>query len=246
MIKCPECSESVHAEAIQCDSCGQDLRFEVLKNDKELEPLLGNKATSNKQLGMKNCPFCSEPIQATAEKCRYCKEWVSKRAVDGVQASVAKATAEKKPRSLGWTIVRIVVAAYIGFNILAFAIILIGSHLPNSTTSPSVTPPAPAAPVGIRITAGVHLGDTEVVVTNEDRFAWTEVTMYVNGVHLLGPNFKYKIAKIPAGQTRTIPATEFVSDDGTRFNPFTTKILNLFIACKTPNGEGSGGWGTNP
>ena len=101
---------------------------------------------------------------------------------------------------------------------------------------------APARSTNRGLNASVVLGDAEIHITNRNDFAWNNVAMYLNGVHVFGSNFVYQCATLGAGETFTVAAKDFTLDDGTRFNPFSTKIRSLFVACATPKGTASGTW----
>lgn len=43
---------------------------------------------------MKTCPYCSEEIQNTAKKCRYCWEWLEEEKVDNKTANIVNFNTE--------------------------------------------------------------------------------------------------------------------------------------------------------
>ncbi len=102
--------------------------------------------------------------------------------------------------------------------------------------------PAPAQSTKRGLNASVVLGDAEIHITNRNDFAWNNVAMDLNGVHVFGSNFVYQCATLGAGETHTVAAKDFTLDDGTRFNPFSIKIQSLFVSCATPKGTASGTW----
>ena len=107
----------------------------------------------------------------------------------------------------------------------------------ESTTSDSQEPKT------ISLKADVQFNNYIIRVTNKSRFAWTDVKMYLNGIHVFGATYKHVVRIIRPGSTLPISAMDFTTSDGTRFNPFATKILRLDITCKTPKGDGVGSWG---
>ena len=72
-----------------------------------------------------------------------------------------------------------------------------------------------------------------VYVTNNDMFDWSGVKLALN------ENYVHRLDVLSAGERIALPIAEFILDDGTRFNPATTKVLQLTItACAPVAGEG--------
>lgn len=101
------------------------------------------------------------------------------------------------------------------------------------------TPPPPndvdLNAIGIRI-------DAEFILTNEDDFDWTNVRIELNKTDLSkkeSSGYIYKVAKIKSGSTCFLSLMSFTRSDGRRFNPYTTELINIYIQCDTPDGQGS-------
>jgi hypothetical protein len=88
------------------------------------------------------------------------------------------------------------------------------------------------------LNAAVTFDRTQFVISNEDNFDWTNVKMEVNG-GVVFPGFFYNVPEIAAGKTYTVFSNRFFKPDGSQFDPSTTKIQILTIACDTPNGPAS-------
>ncbi len=76
-----------------------------------------------------------------------------------------------------------------------------------------------------------------LVLINNDAFAWRDVDVSVNGA------YKRRCAFIPAGQRFIIALNSLAKNDGTRFNYVTTKANNIFIYAKIP-GDTASWYGT--
>lgn len=136
------------------------------------------------------------------------------------------------------------IVKWIPAYVIGFVIIMWISHAivfkpeppkkPVSTTTPTTT---------IDLKATVKFTGTQFVITNNDNFDWTNVELKLNSGLIFG-GYVLKTQRMIAGETYTVGAMQFAKDDGTRFNPSTTKALNLFIWCDTPKGNGScyGDW----
>ena len=100
-----------------------------------------------------------------------------------------------------------------------------------------------------QIFAVVRHTANDITIINLDKFTWTDVEVTINGGGgIFSPSYSYKIAKFPGQdiQGRTIPLTEFVQPNGTRFDPSKTALVRVSITCKVPkswsNWFGKGEW----
>jgi hypothetical protein len=65
---------------------------------------------------------------------------------------------------------------------------------------------------------------------------WTSVDMKVNGV--VWGYYEHEVPRIPAGNVYTVGVILFTKSDGTRFNPFLTKVQQIIISAHTKKGLG--------
>lgn len=88
----------------------------------------------------------------------------------------------------------------------------------------------------IDVQARVQCSGTQFVITNQDGFDWNDAEFEINDTYTL------RITRVPAGGKVSLNLRDFTKADGTRFNPFTAKVLNLTLVCKCPKGTGFGSW----
>jgi len=86
-----------------------------------------------------------------------------------------------------------------------------------------------------RLSATVDFTGTQFIIENRDAFDWTAVTMEINP-GLMAGGFALTVRRLSAKQRYTVGALQFAKSDGTRFNPFTTKVQQFVITCETPQG----------
>lgn len=86
----------------------------------------------------------------------------------------------------------------------------------------------------VNLDASVEFDGAQFTVTNYDSFDWTNVKLEVNGPG----GYVLNTPKMLAGETYTVGALQFAKSDGTRLNPFTTKVQEISIECDTPKGHG--------
>lgn len=93
------------------------------------------------------------------------------------------------------------------------------------------------------IRASVRFAGTEVVVTNGDKFDWTDVECEING-GFFSSGYILRIERIGAGETAAFGVMRFAKPTGERFNPLNLKPQQLVISCDTKRGRGfwSGKW----
>jgi len=70
-IKCPGCNKFIDAGSKLCPSCGRSMITAVSPEK--------SAGKGNNPPGQTPCPYCSEPIQKTAVKCKHCGEFVDGR-----------------------------------------------------------------------------------------------------------------------------------------------------------------------
>jgi len=89
----------------------------------------------------------------------------------------------------------------------------------------------------VDLNATVRFNGTEFVITNGDSFDWTNVKLEINS-KTFSSGYILKTSVMKAGEVYTVGAMQFTKSDGTKFNPFTHKALNLSVRCDTPKGKG--------
>ncbi len=125
-----------------------------------------------------------------------------------------------------------------------------GLFLDLPETPPQSTPSAPSAQpqtsTDIPLKAAIRFTGSQFVISNNDSFDWTNVKFELNSPGLFSSGYILKARRIEAGNVYTVGAMQFAKDDGTRFNPITTKAKKLWISCDTPQGmRFYGGSGNN-
>ncbi|MBN1570725.1 MAG: zinc ribbon domain-containing protein [Acidobacteria bacterium] len=74
-------------------------------------------------------------------------------------------------------------------------------------------------------------------ITNNDAFDWNSVELELNHWGLRTEGYFAYLPKLKSGEMTQVGGFEFAKKDGTRFNPFNTKIQKLRIYAKTPSGS---------
>ena len=133
------------------------------------------------------------------------------------QDEVEKEKAKKKSESAG--------KVGLGCLILVAVLVMIGVAIgvcSNSSTDNGGTDKTLNAMVSV-------LDGVQLEIHNNDSFDWTNLTLTVNSSYTLT---EYRMA---ANTTYTVGLAQFTKGDGTRFNPFTQKPLELLIYCDEGN-----------
>ncbi len=88
------------------------------------------------------------------------------------------------------------------------------------------------------LSASVSFDGSQFTIRNNDSFDWRNVEFTLNS------DYKLTYPLLSAQSTYTVGAMQFAKNDGEKFNPFTHKVMEMFIACDTLNGRGyySCGW----
>jgi hypothetical protein len=76
------------------------------------------------------------------------------------------------------------------------------------------------------------------MITN-DNYSWFDVDFRLNSDYKLS-----RVGYIDAHTVYTVGAMEFAKSDGTRFNPFATKPLNIDISASVLNHNSASWYGT--
>ncbi len=132
--------------------------------------------------------------------------------------------AESREQGIGCLIVAVIVAVIVG--ITSF----------SSTDDSKKRDSAKAAPDIVRLHASGKISSSQFLLTNDDDFAWHDVTLHLN-YGFLRSNFVKHIHRLSPGETITIGLREFMKGSGERFNPYTHEVREVFIMAQTPGGE---------
>lgn len=109
----------------------------------------------------------------------------------------------------------------------------------SSETSPTKEPEADT----YDLQADIKFSDTAYQITNKDEWEWTDCKLEMNAGVIKG-GYVYKIQLVPPNSPFFVPFSEFVKSDGTRFNSYETKPLNISVSCKVNGKRGFGYYGT--
>lgn len=99
----------------------------------------------------------------------------------------------------------------------------------------SCSEPASKTPVKkireVTLNATIQKSDTQLVISNDDTFDWTNVKIVING------DYKYTLESIPMLSQQKIGFMKFADNDNKLLNPFEFKIVDVQVYCKTPSGN---------
>jgi hypothetical protein len=117
---------------------------------------------------------------------------------------------------------------FIGCGVLVAGVILIAVAMGTCLGGGSSTKTKDLSP-------SVSFDGTQFTITNNDSFGWSNIKFTLNSNYELSYSFLFPKS------TYTVGAMQFTKSDGTRFNPFTMKPLNMSISCELAGGE-KGWW----
>jgi hypothetical protein len=83
----------------------------------------------------------------------------------------------------------------------------------------------------------VNYKDLNFSVTNQENVDWNSCHLTLNSdYHYPSTSFSDKVGPIKAGETVSVPGSQFAKKDGTRFNSFTIKPQSISIDCNGRTG----------
>jgi transcription initiation factor TFIIIB Brf1 subunit/transcription initiation factor TFIIB len=158
-------------------------------------------------MALLTCPECQTKMSDTAAACPKCGAVLTEEQKAKIIDDEKKT--QKKSQTVGLILA--------GVFLLAFVTCMVAgaSSKPSSSASTSKD-----------LSAQVTWSSTQFKITNNDSFDWTNVRIRVNSKYTLTTN------TMTAGETYTVGMAQFADDSGNRFNPFQTKVLNIFIGAK--------------
>jgi hypothetical protein len=112
----------------------------------------------------------------------------------------------------------------LGCGIIFVVIILISVGIGTCVSNtPSTT---------VELEASISFDGTQFHITNNNNFTWIDAKFKLND------DYKYSATmSLQPGNEYTVGALQFTKDDGTRFNPFTSKALKMSVSCQTSDGK---------
>jgi hypothetical protein len=119
--------------------------------------------------------------------------------------------------------------------IIGIVIYAISSLSPSKSSSPEKE--------SLKLTASVKYTGTQIVIINQDSYAWSNVKIELNS-GLFDSGYYYEIATVRRGETVTIGILNFAKSGGERLNPLQIKVKSAYISAETPVGRAycSGTW----
>ncbi|HUV66298.1 MAG TPA: zinc ribbon domain-containing protein [Sedimentisphaerales bacterium] len=187
-------------------------------------------------MGTEKCPFCGQEIDAGATKCFFCGAKLDEESIERRLEQLHYQEVLRSARKIRGPVVLEVMVVGILLGIVLFHGVPGGKNpSPLEHRSESST---------VRLNAKVTFAGARFVISNNDLFDWENIKLEVVSADF-GEPFCLTVTRIPAGGTYTVGAAEFRRNDGTRFNPFSTKSERFWIRCDTPergNGSYLAGW----
>ena len=87
------------------------------------------------------------------------------------------------------------------------------------------------AEAGKELDADIKYDSTTLIITNKETQDWTGCRIVLNS-KIIGSDYSHQVnGVIGEDNSYIILMNEFAKKDGTRFNPYYTKVKNLFISC---------------
>ncbi len=118
----------------------------------------------------------------------------------------------------------------IGVLVVIFGIVWLSSPDRSQEAGPKKKPSEI-----VRLHASGKLSSEQLVLTNDDDFAWLDVRLHLN-YRFFRSNYIKHLPRLGPGETISIGLREFLKGDGARFNPYTHEVREVFIMAKTPGG----------
>lgn len=183
-------------------------------------------------MGLINCPECNKQVSDKAATCPQCGHPIATPKAPAPPPMPPPQPQQKKKTSpAAWGCLVI-----IGIFVLGGILGKCGSS--GTTTRTPQQEIEEKVPDWLDLNAHVQFDSTQFVITNNDAFNWRNVKLEINSGLLRG-GYILKVPVMTAGQTYTVGAAQFAKGDGTRFNPFTMKLLKLAILADVKNTKGT-------
>ncbi len=178
-------------------------------------------------MGTEKCPFCGQEIDAAATRCFFCgaelnEESVHERLEQLHIQDIRVARRIHKP-----LLIKVIVVL-----ILAGVVFFYGTsgrkHISDIDSSGRIST--------VELKAKVTFSKTQFIISNNDSFDWKNIKLEIIP-ESTEDLFSLSVTNISDGETYTAVASEFLNDDGTRFNPNKMKPKKLRILCDTSDRE---------
>lgn len=194
-----------------------DLASEKIKEAEQASYPLTREVTMTESL----CRRCKQPVDSRARMCPHC----SFEHPAGVSTLKERAVKQKEAASsaIGWGVMAVLVAG-----------IWMWCSGGDDRGSGQTRTTAPARQEA-EIAARVRRDGLQLIIDNQDSFAWTNCEVTLNP-GLFGGGWSQRVTHVGAGETISGGLLAFTKRDGERFNPATHALQTVMVACDTPQG----------
>jgi uncharacterized protein (UPF0333 family) len=156
----------------------------------------------------KQCPQCKSEIASGAKKCPFCQ-------------SDVRNSIEKHP---------LLVILLVIIIVIVFVSLFTKKSTPSS--APQTKSVSQTKNEMIHLESSASRGDPMGVgIANKSNATWSNCTIYLNDL-----TYSAYILEIKPGISR-YSYSDFTKKDGTRFNYYTTQIIDIYGKCENPYGD---------
>jgi len=210
--QCPYCRNNVAYGQPGCSRCGNRLQWQQQPQPTPQQPVQPSQYQSPPQYQQQYQQLGQTPQQFQQRPTEFQQE-----------------PEKKKSSKVALIIIGVLAVLFIG----TCSICLNSGKTTKDTQTSKDTQPSM-----VDLKGTISFDGSQFTITNKDTFNWIGVKFELNRPDgLFEHGYILTCPLIEAGQVYTVGCMQFAKSDGTRFNPLTSKVLEMSISCKTPSNQ---------